>query len=31
MLGEQDEELYKQKNNAEIALSFRESGEYYGS
>jgi len=25
MLGEQDEELYKQKNNAEIALSFRES------
>ncbi len=31
MLGEQDEELYEQTNNAEIALSFREAGEYCGS
>jgi len=31
MLGEQDEELYEQANNAEIALSFREAGEYCGS
>ncbi|MDA3833465.1 MAG: AAA family ATPase [Spirochaetales bacterium] len=31
MLGELDEELYEQTNNAEIALSFREAGEYCGS
>lgn len=31
MLGEQDEELYEQTNNAEIALSFRKAGEYFGS
>jgi len=31
MLGEQDEELYEQTNNADIALSFREAGEYCGS
>lgn len=31
MLGEQDEELYEQTNNAEIALAFREAGEYCGS
>jgi AAA15 family ATPase/GTPase len=31
MLGEQDEELYDQTNNAEIALAFREAGEYCGS
>jgi len=31
MLGEQDEELYEQTNNSEIALSFREAGEYCGS
>ena len=31
MLGEQDDELYEQTNNAEIALSFREAGEYCGS
>ncbi len=28
MLGEQSEELYKAKNNAEIAFAFREAGEY---
>ncbi|SMP41875.1 AAA domain-containing protein, putative AbiEii toxin, Type IV TA system [Sphaerochaeta associata] len=31
MLGEQDEQLYEQTNNADIALSFREAGEYCGS
>jgi len=31
MLGEQSEELYEQTNNSEIALSFREAGEYCGS
>ena len=31
MLGEQNEEFYEQTNNAEIALSFREAGEYCGS
>ena len=31
MLGEQDEELYEQTNNAEIAFAFREAGEYCGS
>ncbi|MFA5513429.1 MAG: AAA family ATPase [Sphaerochaetaceae bacterium] len=31
MLGEQDEELYEQTNNAEIALAFREAGEHCGS
>ena len=31
MLGEQDEELYEQTNNAEISLAFREAGEYNGS
>jgi predicted nucleic acid-binding protein len=31
MLAEQDEELYEQTNNAEIALAFREAGEYWGS
>ncbi len=31
MLGEQDMELYDQTNNAEIALSFREAGEYCDS
>lgn len=31
MLGEQSEELYEQTNNSEIALSFREAGEYYGA
>ncbi|MFA5571410.1 MAG: AAA family ATPase [Sphaerochaetaceae bacterium] len=29
MLGEQDEELYEQTNNGEIALAFREAGEYW--
>ncbi len=31
MLGEQDMELYDHTNNAEIALAFREAGEYCGS
>ena len=31
MLGEQDEELYEQANNAEITLAFRAAGEYCGS
>ena len=31
MLAEQDEKLYEQTNNAEIALAFREAGEYWGS
>ncbi len=31
MLGEQDEELYEHTNNAKIALSFREAGEYCDS
>lgn len=31
MLGEHDEELYKPTHNAEIALAFREAGEYSGS
>ncbi len=31
MLGEQDEELYEPTHNAEIALAFREAGEYSGS
>lgn len=31
VLGGQDEELYDQTNNAEIAYAFREAGEYCGS
>lgn len=31
MLGEQEEEVYETTNNSEIALAFREAGEYIGS
>lgn len=31
MLGEQEEEVYEPTNNSEIALAFREAGEYIGS
>jgi len=30
-LGEQSEEVYDPTNNAEIALAFREAGEFSGS